>query len=166
MSLTEIPLKQRLYFKQAKYMLLIALSLGLLFSSLQIAFDYVDTCNEAQRTALDVLEIGKTPALQAAYNFDTVLAQGVVHGISKYRLFYQVTLQNEYTQVMAEEKRELAQVRWAWLAQRLFQSYSSYAVKLKNEEHEYGVLKAEVDIFLLAESFAKRTRLTIVSGLL
>jgi len=165
MPLSEIPLRQRLYFKQAQSMLLIAVALGALFSLLQITLDYFDTCREAGRTAEEVLDIGKTPALQAAYNFDSALAREVVSGVSKYRMLHHVLLSNELQVVLAEDRQPVLATRWAWLANRLFQRHREYSVALEKDGHTYGALKAEVDIYLLAESFIKRTWLTLATGL-
>jgi len=165
MPSSEISLRHRLYFKQAQYMLLIAVALGAAFSMLQITLDYFDTCREAGRTAEEVLDIGKTPALQAAYNFDSALAREVVSGVSKYRMFHHVALSNELKVMLAEERRPVIETRWTWLADRLFQGHREYSVTLERDGHTYGALKAEVDIYLLAESFLKRTRLTLMTGL-
>jgi len=166
MSSVKIPTHQRLSFKQAQYMLLFALALGLVFSMIQIMFDYFDTRRDAERTAMEILNISKTSAIQAVYNLDSVLAQELVNGVSQYRMFHQVALINEFDEVMAIQQRPLVQTRWSWLAEYLFQMVDSYAITLEQKGHVYGELKASMDIYMLAEGFVKRTYLMIAATLI
>jgi serine phosphatase RsbU (regulator of sigma subunit) len=51
------------------------------------------------------------------------------------------------------------------LADYWFQKHREYSIKLEKSGQIYGIIKVKVDIYQLAESFIKRTRFTLLTGL-
>jgi len=167
---SNLTLKQRLSYKQAKYMVVIAFLMTLVFSAVQITLDYFNTHQEFDKTIQNVLKIVAKPATQAIYNFDNELADEVVEGVFQYRYFASVTLLDEYNDTLASDARPMEDPHShvSYLPQLLFEKLSTYEIplRLNNDEYVYGRLVAEVDIYLLAHSFFERSLFQIIADLL
>jgi len=77
----DIPLTQRLSFKQAGLTVLVAFILGTLLSVTQVAVDYASEEASINREIRALLEISHNPAARIAYNIDAELAQELVLGL-------------------------------------------------------------------------------------
>jgi len=77
----DIPLTQRLSFKQASLTVLVAFILGTLLSIIQVGIDYASENASLDREIRALLEISHNPAARIAYNIDAELAQELVAGL-------------------------------------------------------------------------------------
>ena len=111
-----IPFSKRLSTRLAAYVIVIAVSLGLLFSFIQIYLDYFNVQTQFDNSTLQVLNTLEKPATQALYQVDEVLADEVVQGLMQFKPIRQVRLLNENQQVFAEASRPLAQARFQGLS--------------------------------------------------
>ena len=76
-----VRLKNRLSFKQARLAVLIAISLGLLFGAVQIAFDFKNEQTRIDTSILQFLSTVRQSASQAAYGLEETLAKRVLSGL-------------------------------------------------------------------------------------
>ena len=68
----EIPLRQRLSFKQAGLTVLVAFILGALLSLVQIGVDYASEDAAINREIRALMEISHNPAARIAYNLSLI----------------------------------------------------------------------------------------------
>ena len=77
----DIPLKQRLSFRQASLTVMVAFALGALFSLIQVALDYASEDALINHEADALLEISQAPALRALRDGDSALASELMQGL-------------------------------------------------------------------------------------
>jgi len=165
-TLSTLPLFKRLSYKQAQLVMVMALALGFLFSFLQIYLDYFSVQDESETTLQQVFKSTKQPAAQAAYTFDTVLAEEVVKGLFDYPPIYKVRLlESSQQELLAMLDRDLSSSHWRWLSKLLFGDSKHYHIDLIQQGEQCGILKVSVDTHLLATSFFKRAFIVLLSGL-
>ncbi|MDM8545320.1 ATP-binding protein [Candidatus Venteria ishoeyi] len=163
-----IPFNKRLSTHLAAWVLVITISLGLVFSALQVYLDYFNVRAEFDNTINQVLKTMEKPAAQAAYTMDAVLAYDVVMGLFKYEAIRKVALLDEIDNALAEEEKEALTSKINWFSSLFFERQRIYTVQLyantytENEE-VFGSLKVTVDLHLLASGFLDRAMIVLLS---
>jgi len=156
-----LPFFQRLSIKQTQYVLLIALCLGLGFSVIQIFFDYQNVRTAFATVTQDIISSNQRSARQAAFTFDSDLANQVVQGLMQYSPVYRVELYASGNILLAKQKRPLRASTWLWLSHSLFGKTSEYHIPLREDLGEVGILHVYIDNFVQAENFLNRTLVTV-----
>lgn len=166
-SSNSLSLFKRLSYKQAKLVMLMALALGFLFSFLQIYLDYFNVQDKSEITIQQIFNSTKQPAAQAAYTFDSVLAEEVVKGLFNYQPIYRIVLlESTQHEQLAMLDRDLSVSSWRWLSNLLFGANKFYNIELFVQEEQYGILQVSVDTHLLAAGFLERSLIVLLSGLI
>ena len=161
-------LRRSLSFRQARAAVLVAFSLGVVFSIFQI---YADLRNERDRIATtfqQTLRVAEESATQAAYGLDNVLAQKVVDGLFEYRAVFNAEIMDNHGDSMARRHRPEKQGWLKPLAAFFFGPPMAFSLPLavRDTNFEVGVLRITVDTFVIAERFFERSGLILMSGLL
>ena len=185
-----IPFTKRLSTRLAAYVIVIAVSLGLFFSFVQIYLDYFNVQDQFDNSILQVLNTLEKPATQALYQVDEVLADEVVQGLMEFKPIRKVRLLNENQQVFAEASRPLASSRWQGLSLFWLPPERRYSRPLHEQYHQVekesmsvhlfddhvstaantgllvGILNVDVDNALLMENYWQRAFMLILSGIM
>lgn len=163
-----IPLSKRLFFRQARNAILVALSLGVIISMIQILFDFRTEQKRINRTVIQVLNTAKASASQAAYSLNTELADRVVNGLFEYRPIYFAQINDDFGRQLATRKRPAVEHDLEWLSPLIDVDYGLYSVPLyiqDNAKSNIGEMRVRVDRFLVAQNFIQRAGFVILTGI-
>ncbi|EIJ41828.1 signal transduction histidine kinase [Beggiatoa alba B18LD] len=163
--LSTLPLHKRLSYQQARSVMLIALSLGVLFSCLQIYIDYFAAQEEIDNTVKQVINTVKKSAIQAVDTADNQLADSLAQGLFQYQPIYKVELIDSQRTHLLNRERLPANSNWRWFSSLLFEKYTIYdsPLYLKKSNH-FALLRVSVDNYLLATHFYDRAFITLFTG--
>ncbi|WP_271407850.1 response regulator [Pseudomonas sp. Q1-7] len=163
----DIPLTQRLSFKQASLTVLVAFLLGTVLSVIQVASDYLDENESIDREIKALLEISHSPAARIAYNIDAELAQELVLGLLRSPAVVRAEIIDNNGAVLASVSRPRTESEFRIFSDFLFGERREfedplYIVHAPNET--LGVLRLEVDTFAFGNHFLRRAMFTLLSG--
>ncbi|RED53582.1 PAS domain-containing sensor histidine kinase [Aestuariispira insulae] len=164
--------REKIAFQQARWVLVTAFILGILLSSLQIAWDLRNEQEEINNTVNQVLGTVKASAAQAAYGLNNQLAQQVLNGLLEYRpvtsgaIFARID--NEIIEKLASIDRSHPQSELQWLANILVPQRKHYQVELLNPDNGQviGELQVSIDPNVVAESFLDRLLLVVLTTII
>ncbi|MFT5720014.1 MAG: diguanylate cyclase (GGDEF)-like protein [Motiliproteus sp.] len=172
-SQTEPPqLTQRLAYRQAKWAVLLAFSLGLFFSGLQIYWDYQAQSRSFQNGVTDHLSTLTQPATEALWYLNEDLAKGVIDGLFGFEAVIQGAIVNEAGFVLASQSKPSHSHPHplAWLIELLFGTTRQIEQPLVLEEDGQrsliGQLRITVDPHTHGIAFVDRATATLLTGLL
>lgn len=163
----EIPLTNRLSFKQAHFTLLVAIVLGTLLSLWQIAFDYAEQEPRINREITALLEISRNPAARVAYNIDAELARELTQGLIQSAAVVRASLIDNHGRPLAQASRAAVTDDYRWLSDYLFGARRQFETALFVEhapQENIGTLHLEVDTFAFGSDFLQRSLVTLISG--
>ncbi|MGF6691402.1 signal transduction histidine kinase/CheY-like chemotaxis protein [Metapseudomonas resinovorans] len=163
----DIPLTQRLSFKQASLTVLVAFLLGTVLSAIQVASDYLNENETIDREIKALLEISHSPAARIAYNIDAELAQELVLGLLRSPAVIRAEIIDNNGAVLSSVSRPRAESDFRIFSDYLFGERREfedplYIVHAPNET--LGVLRLEVDTFAFGNHFLRRAMITLLSG--
>ncbi len=163
----DIPLTQRLSFKQASLTVLVAFILGTVLSIVQVASDYFNENASIDREIQALLEIAHSPAARIAYNIDAELAQELVLGLLRSPAVIRAEIIDNNGAILASVSRPRAETEFRIFSDYLFGERREfedplYIIHAPNET--LGVLRLEVDTFAFGNHFLRRAMLTLLSG--
>ncbi|WP_342244438.1 hybrid sensor histidine kinase/response regulator [Pseudomonas sp. OTU5201] len=163
----DIPLTQRLSFKQASLTVLVAFLLGTVLSAIQVASDYLNESETIDREIKALLEISHSPAARIAYNIDAELAQELVLGLLRSPAVIRAEIIDNNGAVLSSVSRPRAESDFRIFSDYLFGERREfedplYIVHAPNET--LGVLRLEVDTFAFGNHFLRRAMFTLLSG--
>jgi len=164
----QIRVPDRLSFKQARWAILVAFSLGLVLSLVQIIVDLSEVQEETDTTVQQVISTVRGSASQAAFEIHKGLAENVLSGLFEYRPIYRAVISVDDGQILANLERDREPGGFAWLAEIAFGEGKTYSVPLFVEpiDKPVGELSVSVDLQLLAQGFFKRSGLVILLGVI
>ncbi len=159
-------LSRSLSFRQARVAVLVAFSLGVLFSAFQIDADLRAERKRTDITFQRILRVADSSAVQAAFGLDNMLAQRVVDGLMEYRAVFHAEIIDNHDDSMAKRRRPEKQGRMKPLARFLFGPAKRFSLPLHVRENQYhvGTLIITIDTFIIAEDFLQRSGLILLSG--
>ncbi|AEF22654.1 hybrid sensor histidine kinase/response regulator [Pseudomonas fulva] len=163
----EIPLRQRLSFKQASLTVLVAFILGALLSLVQIGVDYASEDAAINREIRALMEISHDPAARIAYNIDAELAQELVVGLRRSPAVIAARIVDSNDEVLASATQPSMQSRYRLLSDSLFGATRHFELKLSVDhapDEPLGMLQLDVDTYAFGSNFLKRSMLTMVNG--
>lgn len=163
----DIPLTQRLSFKQASLTVLVAFILGTLLSIIQVGIDYASENASLDREIRALLEISHNPAARIAYNIDAELAQELVAGLLRSPAVIRAEIIDNSGTVLASVGRPAARSDYRVFSDFLFGARREFQDPLfitHAPEEALGLLRLEVDTFAFGNHFLRRSMLTLVSG--
>lgn len=158
----------RLHIRQAARVLAVALALGALFSTIQIAIDLHNERQNVHATVRQVLDSLSRPASQAAFSVSPYLADGVVDSLLKYQPIHSAVLATETGTVLAQRARPRMPDRMAWLADWLTRGEREFTLQLyaPNLTDPVGHVTVQVDASVLAAGVLTRAGLTVLFDIL
>jgi len=177
MSLDEtnsITYKNRIAYKQTRFVVLLAFGLGLLFSFIQIYVDYLKQTGELTNTVLQVVNTMKQPAAEAAFHLDQNLASQVGRGLFEFAPIVSVNIVgsiggDQPLPILLEINRPVQLRDDQWLSSLLFGNMQSHRIQLFNEsgsKEPVGILTIEADPYIIASAFIARSINVILFGIL
>jgi len=166
---TNIPMKERIAFRQARMIVLAAVVLGIVFGLAQIFLDYQKQKRELSSIAEQVINTMRQPASAAAFEYDNALASQVADGLFEYQPVVRVQLIDDVGSLLVDRKREIPGFDQAKLAHFLFGGQIEYRVELssaKNVEQVVGQMVVRVDPTSMATAFIDRAVIILITGVL
>ncbi len=163
----DIPLTQRLSFKQASITVLVAFVLGTLLSIIQVGIDYASENASLEREINALLEISHNPAARIAYNIDAELAQELVLGLLRSPAVIRAEIIDNSGTVLASVSRPRTESDYRIFSDFLFGERRDFQDPLyiaHAPAETLGLLRLEVDTFAFGNHFLRRSMLTLISG--
>lgn len=168
MAKINIPLRQRLSFRQAKSVIIAALSVGILLSFIQVVVDFQGHKKEQQDTLSQVLASLTQAAAFAAYNFDAPAALQVTDGLVGYTAIIQAQIIDDFGRVLATSEKADKDSKTN-LPYNIFGDNNTITLDLQEQVvfGEYvGQLNIIVNPNLSSESFLERSIIVFFSGII
>jgi len=177
MSLVEtnsITYKNRIAYKQTRFVVLLAFGLGLLFSFIQIYVDYLKQTGELTNTILQVVNTMKQPAAEAAFHLDPNLANQVGRGLFEFSPIVSVNIVgniggDQTPPILLDIHRPVQPRSDQWISSFLFGNMKTHQIPLFNEsgsDEHVGVLTIDADPYHVASAFIERSLNVIIFGIL
>lgn len=162
----QIKLSNRIFFRQARNALLVAVVLGFFISIIQIIYDLSKEQERTDETIYQVLNTVRESATQAAFSLNNELSLRVVNGLFEYRPIYSAQIIDDFGHVLARLERPLHKEDLSWLGSLFNARDDLYVVKLYLDEGQVitGEMRVHVDRFLIAQDFLERAGLVIITG--
>ena len=165
-----ILLRHSLNTKQAVAILLLVLVVGIIGSMLELFLNWQAMRDEFETDTQQTIEVVKGSAVEAAFQINSELALGVADGLLQRQTIAQVSLTDNFGEVLAHSSTE-PETTIGWLAERLFGDIVSYSVPLvyhisPASSQEVGQLELQLDAQELTSRFVERARVNFVTGLL
>jgi signal transduction histidine kinase/ActR/RegA family two-component response regulator len=163
-----IPLTQRLSFKQARLTVLLTFVLGTLLSLIQVAMDYASENASINREIAALLEISHQPAARIAYNIDSELAQELVTGLLRSPAVLSAQMLDNNGAQLAGASRTFQPNKYRFLSDYLFGERRVFEQPLQvnyNNTEQLGLLRLEVDTYVYGSNFLRRAAMTMAGGL-
>jgi PAS domain S-box-containing protein len=163
-----VRLKNRLSFKQARLAVLIAISLGLLFGAVQIAFDFKNEQTRVDTSILQFLSTVHQSASQAAYGLEETLAKRVLSGLFQNKSIVRAEISLDLGGHIATADRTSSVKSEHIILDLIFpDEQKPYSMDLFVEGHAdpVGALTVWIHTPLAYEDFFDRMGLTLLLGL-
>lgn len=163
----EIPLTQRLSFKQAGLTVLVAFILGTLLSLVQIGVDYASEDAAINREIRALMDISHNPAARIAYNIDAELAQELVAGLQRSPAVIGARIVDSNGEALASTAQPPAQSNYRIFSDFLFGDSRHFETHLSvahAPDEQLGVLQLDIDTYAFGSNFLKRSVLTLING--
>ena len=159
-------LHKRLSYRQAKFTVIVALLLGLVFSGIQIAIDISHSRESMNDKVQQVIHLVEESAVQAAYNIDKDLAERVVKGLINHAYIHYAQIRLDDNSVLATSDTPSAD--GGMMSQIMEEDRRSYAVPLITvfEEAPVGTLIVETDPDALSDDIMDRAVVILTTGFL
>lgn len=163
-----IKLTKRLFFRQTRNAILVALLLGIFISIGQIVFDLYTEQKRIDETVMQVLNTTKESASQAAYSLNNELALRVVKGLFEYQPIYSAQINDDFGRQLASLERPPIKHEMNWIGPLIRADQNLYTVPLYVADGQtvIGEMRVLVDRFLIAQNFIDRAGLVIFTGIL
>ena len=163
-----LELRKRLYYKQAKWALLLLLLLSFLMSVFQALTDWKEEKETIRKQVMSTLYIVEDAATEAAYALDTGLAKKVLSGLMLSKSFYNAKIEDDLGNELASQYMPLAKLSWRWLSDDLFGDLQhTFTLPLtRNDNYKVGTLTVSIDSVALTNGFLRRNVRLVSSSLL
>ncbi len=168
-NLAQIPLIERIAFRQAMWAVAAAFLLGVLFAAVQIYLDYKSLKLTQNDEVLQIVNTMKGPAAVAAFEYDDTLARQVADGLFEYRPILRVRLVDETLATLVDRRRQRPTDTYEWLTDWLFGDDISHSIRLTSEQvpnQIVGELSVVVDPSITASAFYDRALIIMTVGVL
>ena len=168
MAKINIPLRNRLSYRQARSVIIAALIVGTLLSLVQVLVDYQGHKKEQHEILNQILASMTQAASFAAYNFDAPAALQVTEGLVGYKSIVSAQITDDFGRALAASKKTENGTH-AHLPYDVFGSNTTISLDLQEQVvfGEYvGKLSIEVNPNLSSESFFDRSVVVFFSGII
>ncbi len=161
-----IRLRDRIAFRQASYVVLLGMALGLFLSLLQIVEDFFSDRAGTEESIDQILTSVEQPAAQAAFLLDRMLARDVAHGLMSYGAVASVVLRSDFDEPLTEVTRD-STAPTSWLTRLLFDDSLTIERPLFADMAQpalVGTLVVTVNPQVYGEAFIARAVRTTIYG--
>jgi len=169
----KILLKNKLAYKQARFLIILVLSFGLVFSLGQIVLDYSIEKSNFERDMKNIISTVYPSAVEAAFHIDSELAKQVAHGLFTNKAILSVEITEHYgdnpVDILIKEEVDIGSVAYQGITDLLFGREKTYSIPLALPEDpnvSLGLLSIEAHPYQQAENFLHRSFVTLVLGLM
>ena len=163
---------QSLAIKQAKTAAIAAIIVGLLFSAVQLGYDFILEKQNTDQAAYHILNTMSGPASEASYNLSGELASKVLNGVLenpqvKMAAIYALFGSGE-KELLSTLKRPNGSDETNWLTKLIVPKQEKYSIDLLegNTNQTVGIMEIELDPNVLANNFIDRAKIVFTAGLL
>ena len=164
-----VRLTNRLSFKQARLAVLLAFSLGLFLSGLQIWLDFSNEKEQVDGTVSQLMNAVHDTAAQAAFGLETPLANRVVSGLFEYNAIVRAEIETDFGDTLARMESAERSSEKNWSEGRTIgniPSIHSMELYLDGRSNPVGTLKVWVDPYLAFGNFFSRIGLIVLFGVI
>ncbi|SHF38496.1 diguanylate cyclase/phosphodiesterase [Marinomonas polaris DSM 16579] len=161
-------LRKRLYYKQAKWALVLLLLLSFLMSIFQILSDWKEEKETIKNQVMSILHIVEDAATEAAYTLDKDLAKKVLTGLMLSNSFYKAKIEDDLGNELASKYMPLSKLSLRWLSDDLFSDLQhTFTLPLiSNDTYKAGLLTVSIDSVALTNGFLRRNIRLITTSLI
>lgn len=161
-------MSQRISVNQVKYVVLISMVLGLVFTLLQIFVDLNQEREAKYGSFTRLIEQSRDTATQASYQLNPELATRVIEGLMKNPALLHAEIRDDFDDVLASQSRPGAETSWLTpqLAQYLFADKTRFSQSLTvgSSLMVTGHLSITVDATYIAHDFLSRAAYSLLFG--
>lgn len=164
-----VRITNRISFKQARLAVILAFFLGLLMSGLQIWLDFRNEKEQVDATVSQLVRAVQETAAQAAFGFETPLAQRVVSGLFEYDATVVAEIKTDFGDILARREVTDNNREKRWLVGALTDgspSVYSHDLYLEGRAEPVGTLTIWVDPNLAFANFFNRIGLILLFGVI
>lgn len=150
------------------WVLLVALSSGILVSTVQVALDAKRVSTELERQATQTMAMVRDAATQAVFSIDDTLAQQVVDGLFALEPIHLARISHPDGDPLGSRLRPLQDRAFRPITDPIFGSIREYRESLHRStspDTVYGYLEVHYDTAPIAESWLSRALVTFGSGI-
>lgn len=167
---TALSSERSLSFRILRWVMLTALVIGVVLSSIQIAVDARKVSHELDRRAHQTLALVKDAATQAVYSIDAALARQVIDGLFTQESVHEATIRHPDGQILARRNASPSGLPMRWLTDPIFGSERVYTLPLTRTDNsgevDYGTLTVKMDTAVSARLWLDRAALILLSGII
>jgi len=160
--------RNRLFVKQARHAVLVALFLGISFSLGQIAYDLNNEKKAIEQNLDQILNLTVGPAAQAAYTLDAHIANTAISGLIRQPYIIRAELHSDFNDLLASSERDRTSGSIALIANAILGAEVTRSIELHVPEvsSSVGRLTLYADSYRVASNFFQRSGLILLTGLL
>lgn len=163
-------LKRKIAFKQARFILVIALLLGVFSTGLQIYLDLQQVRKSTTEDIERIISMYRDTATQAVFNLNAFQANEVTSSLISYPTIYHAQLIDDFNETLAEHRRDQTSSSsfLSLSTQKLFDlnRYIEMELAVVNSGNERARLIVELDTLYVANSFTLRAINSLLLGLM
>lgn len=156
-------------FRLAKVGVVLAFTLGVLMSSVQLYLDFLGQEKALENLVNRVIEVATPPAARAVHTLDDDLSAEVVNGLLSYDFINDVTIADELGNILAQGHKEPRETATRWLTRQITEETKIYVAKLTIPGYGQavaGTIRFAVDVDTALSDFFARSGLVVGAGVL
>lgn len=159
------PPSEKLSTKLLKAVLLTACVLGLILSLVQVALDGLQTQEDIDLKAAEMMAMVTEPSVQALQEDDANIGQNILNGLLAIRAVQFAAIEYDDGRLFASVERGLFGSRYRVVSDRLFTPVEFYRAPLMDgDEQAIGELILALDTAHAGKAFIQRSAIVVLSG--
>ena len=171
----KLKLKNRIAYKQSRFVVVLAFGLGFFFSLTMIYVDYLKQVTALTDNVHQVVNTMRQPASEAAFHLDPELAEQVANGLFEYSAIVKVEIfgilgSDLLKERLVSKERDFPTQEYKWLSSVLFGEKQVYSVPLVfqkgNSNVGVGALIVNASPNNIASAFIDRSMNGIAFGII
>lgn len=166
---TPIRFINRLSVRLTRYSVLLAFTIGVFLSLLQVLYDFYEQEEAIDASIAQILRVATPPATRAVETLDKSLAEELITGLKLYEYIEAAAIYDDLKQTLAETRREYLPSQTLWITKSLTGTKKTYEVELiiaHYNDDETGVLALSINMDAALGPFYERAFNVLVSGIL
>lgn len=160
--------RNRIAFKQARFVLLISLFLGLISTSWQINLDFVQEQQSFEKMLNRIIFLHKEAASRAVYNLNTELADDITEALIRNPNIYRASIIDDFKDTLAEHSREPEEkTQLTFIGEYFYQIPSHVEIPLiiNSSNGDDAKLIIDLDTVHMTNNFTRRGLTSLMMGL-